>query len=186
MIKRVSLFDTFRKAMISNPKASAKEQFDAFMETVRSDLDRYVVSLGEDYFFRQLKSWQAVEVAPGSFTVAATPSRRHADERAAQTRSEGAARRQREVESLKSKLRDVLLLDVMMPNGKKARHCTGAELRKAGGFWTEVARHVGSRNILDRKLSEAELHNVRERYFKDAQPESRQRRAAPESRPHVR
>lgn len=56
---------------------------------------------------------------------------------------------------------NVILLDLVLPNGKKLRDCTGRECKKAGGWLIQVGERVGDRGIVGAKLDEAELTAIR-------------------------
>jgi hypothetical protein len=62
-----------------------------------------------------------------------------------------------EITAVAEKLRVVVLLDLVLPNGKKLRECSGQECRQAGGWLTAVADRIGNRGIVGEKLSEAEV-----------------------------
>jgi hypothetical protein len=62
-----------------------------------------------------------------------------------------------EVTAVTEQLRVVVLLDLVLPNGKKLRECSGQECRQAGGWLTAVADRIGNRGIVGEKLSEAEV-----------------------------
>jgi len=62
-----------------------------------------------------------------------------------------------EITAVAEQLRVVVLLDLVLPNGKKLRECSGQECRQAGGWLTAVADRIGNRGIVGEKLSEAEV-----------------------------
>lgn len=69
------------------------------------------------------------------------------------------------VATMKEKLRESLvLMDLTLPNGKRLRHCIGADCTRAGGWLAEVGRRVGARNAVDKKMTESDLRNVWERF----------------------
>lgn len=80
-------------------------------------------------------------------------------------RKESAERTSAAYTALKSKIREVLLLDLELPNGKLLRHATGAECTKAGGFYGEIARHIKPAQVVDRHLTEDKLQDIKARYF---------------------
>jgi hypothetical protein len=49
------------------------------------------------------------------------------------------------------------LLDLIMPNGKALRDCTGRECRQAGGWLTRVADRVGDHGVVGATLDEQEI-----------------------------
>jgi hypothetical protein len=53
---------------------------------------------------------------------------------------------------------EAILLDLIMPNGKQLRSCTGAECAKAGGWLSKVGQKVGARRLVGSVMTEADLH----------------------------
>lgn len=86
-------------------------------------------------------------------------------ERRREVRRESEARTALAYASLKTAIRDVLLLDLELPNGKLLRHATGAECAKAGGFYSEIARHIKPTQVVDKHLTEDKLRDIRARFF---------------------
>lgn len=169
MIKKMSLFDAFKNAMMNNPKGSRKEAFDHFLETVKSD-PRYLAALAEDYFYRQTQNWDLDQNRLGSSLVATPAQRKRAEVSAAQ-RAASAARVAKATDEIKARIRKVIMLDLTLPNGKKLRDCTGAECAKAGGFYTEVSKHIKATEIVDKHLSERNLQDLYSRF--SSKPASR-------------
>lgn len=58
------------------------------------------------------------------------------------------------------KLKTIVLLDLIQPNGKKLRDCTGEECRQAGGWLTAVGDRIGPDGIVGKQLSEAEVVGI--------------------------
>jgi hypothetical protein len=54
----------------------------------------------------------------------------------------------------------LILLDLLMPNGKALRDCTGTDCRKFGGWFSRIADRVGSKKVGD-VLSEKEVRGRR-------------------------
>lgn len=162
MIKKINLFDAFRGAMLANPNASRKEAFAAFLETVTSN-PAYLHALADDYFHRMEAQWKVDQIGK-SHSLVGTPAVQRRAELSAERRAEGAVSRERGFQELKTRIRAVILLDLTLPSGKRLRDATGAECTKAGGFYTEVARHLKPSQVVDKHLSEAELRNIQSRY----------------------
>lgn len=57
-------------------------------------------------------------------------------------------------------VKSVVLLDLVEPNGKKLRDCTGAECRVSGGWRIKIAERIGDDGIVGDKLSEAQLAKI--------------------------
>lgn len=162
MIKRTNLFGAFRKAMMNNPDASRKEAFELFLESMRSD-PAYLHDLALNYFDNMVGQWKVDRIGKSHSLVATSAAHRRA-EVSAERRTESVARIAKATDELKSRLRAIILLDMTLPNGKKLRDATGAECAKAGGFYTEVSRHLKPTQVVDKHLSEAELRNIQTRF----------------------
>lgn len=164
MIKKVrSLFDVFRRSMLRNPDASRKEQLTHFLDEVRKE-PAYLDALAEDYFYRQAKDWQPEKLGPHSVTLSATPTAEHRYEKAAAKRAEGKKRVAAEV----ARIKNVLLMNLRLPTGSLLRDATGAECAKAGGFYTEVSRHLDGREVVGKHLDETDLQNIQARFVSTA------------------
>lgn len=153
-----SIFDVFREAMERKPTASRKEALDWFVDKMKSDpifLDELAVS----YFHRMSATWTIRDEHRGySF------GRAFNIEKARKARRQGSARTVAAISDVKASIR-VVLLDLVLPNGKALRHATGVECAKAGGFYSEIAKHIKPTQVVDRHLSEANLQDIKARYF---------------------
>lgn len=174
------LFEVFRESMLANPNGSRREAQDSFVAAMKTD-PAYLDMLAIDYFTRMSAVYVVKQAPLGSVfgrtdvsqdknerTAAALVSRAAAVgniEDARAKRDEASQRTQSAFADLKAKIRDVILLDLTLPNGKALRQSTGAECTKAGGFFAEVAKHVKPRQVVDRHLTEAELQNIRARFY---------------------
>ena len=150
------LFDVFREALLANPDGSRKEAQDAFVDAMRSN-PIYLEKLAVDYFVR-MSAVYAVKKVPHGNTFGRVGDKRT-------KRDEASQRTQAAFSDLKAKMRAVILLDLALPNGKLLRQSTGTECAKAGGFFAEVAKHIKPTQTVDRHLSEAELQNIRARFY---------------------
>ena len=65
-------------------------------------------------------------------------------------------------QTLVGKLRDeaLKLLDLVMPNGKTLRQCTGQDCRRFGGWATRIAKHVPAKKMVGDVLSEAQVSKL--------------------------
>lgn len=84
----------------------------------------------------------------------------------AEAKEDAAALQAEAMRALKANIRDVVLLDIVMPDGKKLRQATGAECRRAGGFYAEIAKHIKATQVVDKHLTEADLQNIRARFYR--------------------
>ena len=69
-------------------------------------------------------------------------------------RAKAQAEKDEKVEAIKSQ---IMLLNLEMPNGKRMRWCTGAEMVRFGGAYTRIGKRVGSTKIVGSELSEAQV-----------------------------
>jgi hypothetical protein len=65
-----------------------------------------------------------------------------------------------QIAAAEQRLAKIVLLDFVLPNGKKLRDCTGRECAAAGGWLLKVANHVGADAIVGDKLSETQLAKI--------------------------
>lgn len=174
-----SLFDEFRAVMMETANGSRKEAQDAFIERMKADPDNFE-ALARDYFDRMAAVWTVRSLSRndksfGRTEVAADRSARlrgPRDERPAKpielvrrTREEAALRTERVFEEMRANIRNVVLLDMPMPNGKLLRDSTGADCVKAGGFYAAVGKAIKPQQVVDRQLTEGDLQNIRARYY---------------------
>lgn len=156
-----SLFDTFRAVMMSNPSGSRKELQDEFISRMIDDPDNFA-ALATDYFERMAAVWTVHADNPASTSFGRTGVSQ--DKVARMVRRDTAEARQRTMKAVAA-LRDTVLLDLVMPNGKLLRDASGADCAKAGGFYAEIAKHLKPTQIVDRHLKEGDLQNIRARFY---------------------
>ena len=157
------LFDVFRDALMRKPEGSRKEALDYFRKKIAAD-PAYLDLLARDYFDRMSATYMPRKVEHG-FMFGRTELAEARGEAIRRGRAEGAARSAAALDTIKAKLREVLLLDLVLPNGKKLREATGADCARAGGFYAEVSKHIKATQVVDKHLTEANLQDIRSRYF---------------------
>lgn len=86
-------------------------------------------------------------------------------ERRRKAREEGAARTAAALDTLKAKVREALLLDMLLPDGTKVRDATGAKMLKSGDWHTDVGKRIKPTQVVGRHLTEANLRDIYARYF---------------------
>jgi len=64
------------------------------------------------------------------------------------------------VAAVAENVRRVVLLDLVLPCGKKLRDATGKECKQAGGWYIKVGDKVGDRGIVGAKLDEATVGKI--------------------------
>lgn len=176
------LFDVFRAAMMRNPNASRKEAQDDFVARMKAD-PAYFELLAIDYFERMAAVYVARVEGPTEYSFTRTGAAQGRVERMSKprapkpelvrrTREEAEARTATAFAEMKAKIRDVVLLDLIMPSGKALRDATGAECRRAGGFYADVARALKPTQVVDRHLTEEDLQNIRARHYQKNEAEA--------------
>jgi hypothetical protein len=170
------LFDVFRSALMDNATGSRKEAQDDFVQRMSAD-PAYLELLATDYFERMSAVWTVRTEGDASKAFIRTDASQDKVERMShpravvrpvlvrRTKEEAAARTATVFAEMKASIRDIVLLDLLLPNGKALRDATGAECAKAGGFFTEVSKVLKPTQVVDRQLTESDLHNIRARFF---------------------
>ena len=101
------LFDVFRDAMERKPTGSRKEALDQFVAAMKSD-PKYLEDLATDYFHRMSAAWTVRDEKHGySFGRVVEPSVKIEEVRT--KRAFSAERTATALETLKAKIRDVIL-----------------------------------------------------------------------------
>lgn len=160
-----SLFDTFRDVMMSNPSGSRKELKDEFIARMIADPDNFA-ALATDYFERMAAVWTVHAENPASTSFGRTGVSQDKVARMVRRDTvEAKDRNNRMFDMVKSSIRQVILLDLVMPNGKLLRDANGADCVKAGGFYAEIAKHLKPTQIVDKHLKEGDLQNIRARFY---------------------
>lgn len=171
------IFDVFRDTMMNNPEGSRVELQREFTRRMKSN-KAYLDMLARDYFERMAAVWTVHPQKTGGYSFGRTlvsqdKVARMSHPKAVQkpvevVRSERAAAATRTATAyaeLKAKVRSIILLDMVLPNGKALRDATGAECAKAGGFYAEVSKRIRPTQVVDRHLSEGDLQNIRARFY---------------------
>src|SRR6516164_1704973 len=57
----------------------------------------------------------------------------------------------------------LILLDLLMPNGKTLRNCTGADCECFGGWFTRLAKHVPAKKLVGDVLNERDVRKLWQR-----------------------
>lgn len=160
------LFDAFRQTMLNYPSASRKEQMDAFIEAMASD-PRNLALLAADYFERMSAVWTVKEhrISQSVERTAVSDDKVTRMALARKSREDAKARNSAAAEALTIGIRNLLLLDLIMPSGKRLREATGAECTRAGGFYAEIAKRIKPTQTVDRNLTEGDLQNIKARFY---------------------
>lgn len=140
-----TLFEAFRAAMRGGNRKDGKA---AFLAEMKSD-PIFTELLAEEYFERMSTTYKAVGTENNYAVV----------------REARARRREENYTRLKAEVVDVLLLDLTLPSGKRLRDATGAECKRAGGFFSAVGNHIKGTQVVDKHLSESDLRNIRSRFY---------------------
>lgn len=162
MIKKISLLEIFRNAMLHDPNASRKDAFEEYFRHIK-DNPSAIRTLALNQFERECASWK-VEKLGKSYSLVGTQKTERRAEVSAERRESRRDERERVVQETTAAVRQVILLDLPLSNGKKARDCTGAELDREGSAWKEVATHLKPTQVLDKHLSERDVKNIFARF----------------------
>lgn len=162
-----SIFQTFERAIKNDPDGSRKDQFKAFLNEV-TESPKLIEALAEDYFERMYAQWKLKHDPKLGHRLVGTPATQRRFEASAAKRQERAEQvasaARATVGRIVERVRKIMLMDMVTPLGKKLRDCTGAELAKCGGFFTELSRHLKPTQVADKHLNEADCQSVLSRY----------------------
>ncbi len=125
----------------SNPKATEDRLIKLFAERMRED-DELLNAAAEYAVINAVNS-----IARASERPPAKP-----EERAARAEQQTAL-----VENIKEQ---VMLLNLEMPNGKRMRWCTGAEMTKFGGAFTKIGKKIGATKIVGQEMDEKQVRQL--------------------------
>jgi len=68
---------------------------------------------------------------------------------------------QAEVDEIRQEIRTSLMfLNLVCPNGKQLRHCTGADCKKFGGWYLTLAKHVPAKKEVGTQLTEQQVGEI--------------------------
>jgi hypothetical protein len=114
-----------------NPRMGQERLVEALAERVEEDR-------------RLLLDACAVLVRQTISTIETTRRRRHQDGRTPEERTQRRAAAVAEVTKLAEKVREVAMLDMLMPNGTAMRFCTGTQMAVFGSAYEKIAERVGA------------------------------------------
>jgi hypothetical protein len=162
------ILKAFREAVLADPKESRKSAFNRFYVAVihEPDLVRAII---EADFYRRAASSQPKEIGPGNYTLAPTPAAARRAATASERATDAAASKARiakAIEKTAASVRPFVWLKMIMPNGKKLEDCTGAEIGKFGGVFTEIAKRIKPTQVVGRHLTNEDFLNVASRLGK--------------------
>ena len=153
--------------MLNRLEGSRKEAFNHFIEQMKAN-PVYLELLAKDYFDRKAAIWKVEKGEMGY---------RFINKNAAVTdvgdvrrkRAEAAKRAAAELEKINASF-DMILLDLVMPDGKRLRDATGAECQKAGGFLRAVGACIKPTQIVDKHMTENNLRDIWARFYQKNKP----------------
>lgn len=73
---------------------------------------------------------------------------------------ERTARAQQQTMLVESIKEQIMILNTEMPNGKRMRWCTGAEMVKFGGAFQRIGKKVGSTNTVGSVMDEKQVRQI--------------------------
>lgn len=146
---RANPLGLFISTIKAKPRADERAHKAAFKRLVKSD--GY-----EDDLDRLIDEWLSIKYST-ALTAAVPPTASEIRKKVAakQAQKETSARdRLGRAAALAAKVRNVVMLDLDMPNGKKLRDCTGGELVKLGGRYQKLGEATGLRRHVGKVHSE--------------------------------
>jgi hypothetical protein len=129
-----------------NKDADEKTLRREFRAAVRDD-DDYFLAVA-DYAFDA--AYRALTLQKGRPSAALRATR-------AADAAERAAAHARTVKGIQEQ---ILLLNMEMPNGKRMRYCTGAEMTSFGRGYERIGKRVGKAKLVGEALNEAEIRKI--------------------------
>ena len=162
MTKQRSLSDTYQRVLKNDPDGSRKDHFKAFLAEVSSD-PKLIEALAEDYFERMYARWKIQRIGK-SHSIVGTPATERRAEQSRAQRQNVKNMVSETVGRITNRINRIVLMEMTMPNGKRLRDCTGAELTRFGGFYSEVARHLKPSQVVDKHMNESDLQAIWSRY----------------------
>lgn len=131
------------KRMIEeSPKKSKDKLLREFNDYVRSPAGMEYLDAIIEYWFSN--NWHSLAEKPDIKGAAAAR-----EARTAQFKS-----------TIKTRAVEMVFLDFNMPNGKALRDCTGAECKRAGGWFAKIAAKIKPAEKVGNVLSEQDLRNL--------------------------
>jgi len=124
-----------------NPEADRKQLFVTFREMLDESGDDYKRAV-EWYFFVNMYDYLVT-------------SRRAVPDPV--ERAEARVQQRERIEAIKAQ---IVMLDLQMPNGKKMRDCTGAEMAKFGNRYQRIAERVGKGRLVGSVLDEDQVRAI--------------------------
>jgi hypothetical protein len=155
----------FRRLREENPRASKAELQVLYMAEYRED-DDLIEAAGIRVFGNDWISWygqqdEDVEPQPQPQPQSA-PARQQQDVRQQQPVRPRRRVTDADLAAVGQRLRSIILLDLVQPNGKPLRKCTGRECRGFSGWHARIADRVGDDGIVGEVLTEAEVVEIRD------------------------
>jgi hypothetical protein len=147
-----------REIQNEHPKAQQKELAELLSERLAGDYDArkaaatYIIAnvlLAQEGYEKRNPSPDEPTLKPAPRSVI-TP--------------EQAAKRKQDVEAMAETIRHqiakISLLNLEMPNGKRMRYCTGAEMIRFGGKYMSIGKKVGKTKTVGQCMDETTLHKI--------------------------
>lgn len=143
---RNNIRQVYAEIKSKNPRANCDEMVQLLSERMREDDD--AMKAGVEYIVINCE-----EAQEGYAKRVTKPAPEPAPEQIAQRQKTVAAHVDRSLEAVTK----VLLLNLEMPNGKRMRYCSGAEMAKFGKAYGRIAKKVGSTKMVGSVLNEKEV-----------------------------
>jgi hypothetical protein len=141
------------RIMKENPSADEITLRKLFWREVKNDED-HQRALSEYFLDHVFKSLHDSE------------SRKRSSEQAKEAASAARERAHNVKRQLKARVQEeakLILLDLLMPNGKTLRNCTGADCESFGGWFARLAKHVPAKELVGDVLNERDVRKLWQR-----------------------
>lgn len=174
-MKDVTIQDVMERVIKANVRGTQADHRVAFIEELESSAE--LRALEHAYVFKNLYGLmrdRVEEVAPGNVvtkprSVPTTPilpmSARGAPAASILPLIKPPVptyvpRKRQDVSGLVAEIKNAVLMDFILPNGKKIRDASFGDLRDTGGWLTEIGLQRPRHYIVGNYLTEKDLHNV--------------------------
>lgn len=145
---RQDLYQMLIDLIRGNPRASEKETLDELWDQVKSNSQIYRLLI-DNWFIRNYSNLRdRIEVKEDGSTVYKTP--RKSFYRPASASTERAVKI----------IRNLVIMDLLMPNGKQLRDCTFADLANLGNWARDLCKHGKPTEVVGKKLTEDQVRDV--------------------------
>lgn len=165
------LLDVFRISMLNRIDGSRKEARDHYIAQVMSEPAYFEILVGAD-FDRKAAAMPIRKIKTGHTFRRAKATLASIEDKL-KNRAKNAREPSASLSKLKAEIKDYILLNLTLPDGKLLRNATGAECKRAGGWFNAVGACIKPTQVVDKHMTEDNLRDIRARFY-----QANKRRAA--------